>query len=88
MTQHTGLPVAGYQPQSDEKVALVNENKQLEERVMRQIDKMQKVVEFGAREAYDQRMIAIARTKTQEAFMWLNRAVFQPSRVTLPEDEA
>lgn len=80
MTQHTGLPVAGYQPQSDEKVALVNENKQLEERVMRQIDSM-----VGA-DGIDQRMVAIARTKTQEAFMWLNRAVFQPSRVSLPED--
>ena len=73
MTTHSGLPVAGYNAQSDEKVALVNVNKQIEERVMRQIDAM-----TGA----------LARTKAQEAFMWLNRAVFQPGRVKLPEDEA
>lgn len=75
-----GLPVAGYLPQSDDKVATVNVNKQIEERVMRQIDSM-----TGAN-GIDQRMVSIARTKTQEAFMWLNRAVFQPGRVSLPED--
>ena len=78
---HAGLPVAGYQPQSDAKVALVNANKAIEERVLRQIDSHR-----GANEI-DQRMVAIAHTKTQEAFMWLNRAVFQPSRVRLPEDD-
>lgn len=81
MTQHDGLPVAGYKPQSDEKVAIVNVNKELEERVLRQIDAMQ------ADGGHDMRMIALARTGIQEAFMWLNRAVFQPGRVKLPEDE-
>lgn len=38
--QHQGLPVAGYKPQSDEKVALVNENKALEERILRQMDRL------------------------------------------------
>lgn len=80
MTQHSGLPVAGYKPQSDEKVALVNENKVLEERVLRQLDSMRNNI------AYNQRMVAIAYTGIQEAFMWANRAVFQPGRVTLPED--
>jgi hypothetical protein len=32
-------------------------------------------------------MIALGRTKTQEAFMWLVRSIFQPTRVRLPEDE-
>lgn len=82
MTTHSGLPVAGYNPQSDDKVALVNVNKQIEERVMRQIDAMTGVA------GIDQRMVAICRTKTQEAFMWLNRAVFQPGRVKLPEDDS
>lgn len=81
MTNHSGLPVAGYYPQSSENVALVNENKILEERVLRQIDKMRNT---GI--ACDQRMVALANTGIQEAFMWLNRAVFQPKRVTLPED--
>lgn len=35
---------------------------------------------------YDQRWIAIARTHFQEGFMALNRAVFQPQRIELPED--
>ena len=75
---HQGLPVAGYRPQSEQNVSLVNENKVLEERVLRQIDKH--VRNHDSREI-DQRMVALARTKVQEAFMWLNRSVFQPSRI-------
>lgn len=82
MTDHKGLPVAGYKPQSDERVAVVNVNKELEEHVLRQIYIMQ-----ASGPDYDQRMVAIARTGVQEAFMWLNRAVFQPGRVKLAEDE-
>lgn len=80
MKEHTGLPVAGYQPQSDDKVTLVNANKELEERVLRQIESIKNDPR------YDGRMAQIAFTKTQEAFMWLNRAVFQPSRISLPGD--
>jgi hypothetical protein len=82
MTDHKGLPVAGYRGQSEENVRLVNENKLLEERVLRQLGKMK------ATPGLDQRMIAIAFTGIQEAFMWANRAVFQPGRVELPEDMA
>lgn len=78
MTEHQGLPVSGYVPQTDDKVAFVNENKALEETVLRQLDKMRE------NSAYDQRMVSIAYTGVQEAFMWANRAVFQPSRVKLP----
>lgn len=80
MTEHSGLPVAGYQPQTDERVNLVNENKILEERVLRQIEKIK---DAGG---YDGRMAALALTGIQDAFMWLNRAVFQPSRIDLPPD--
>lgn len=90
MTEHTGLPVAGYKPQSAENVAVVNANKELEERVLRQIDRMTDVRggdgPYVPPTGHDQRMVALARTKVQEAFMWLNRAVFQPGRVKLPED--
>lgn len=82
MTEHKGLPVAGYMPQSDDKVATVNKNKELEERVLRQLDAM---VADGS---YDGRMLALGRTGIQEAFMWINRAVFQPTRIDLPEDKA
>lgn len=81
MTEHKGLPVAGYKDQKDENVSIVNENKVLEERVLRQIEKIK------ACPAYDARMASIAFTGIQEAFMWLNRAVFQPGRIALPEDE-
>lgn len=80
MTDHAGLPVAGYQPQSDDKVRIVNRAKELEERLLRHLDGLK------GRSDIDQRMIAIAVTGIQEACMWANRAVFQPSRITLPED--
>lgn len=80
MTQHAGLPVSGYSPQSDGKVQTVNRAKELEERVLRHLDGL------AADAANDPRMISIARTGIQEAFMWANRAVFQPGRVKLPED--
>ena len=80
MTEHTGLPVSGYVAQTDDKVAFVNENKALEERVLRQLDAMR------ANAAFDQRMVSVAFTGIQEDFMWANRAVFQPTRVKLPED--
>lgn len=38
--KHAGLPVAGYKPQSTTAVDLVNENKVLEEQVLRQFDKL------------------------------------------------
>lgn len=80
MTTHTGLPVAGYQPQTDDKVQTVNRAKELEERVLRHLDALANDPNT------DKRMVAIARTGIQEAFMWANRAVFQPARIKLPED--
>lgn len=72
-----GLPVKGYRPtQEPWKVDLVNENKILEELVLRQIE-----CHFSQPVDIDQRFVALARTKIQEAFMALNRAVFQPERL-------
>ncbi len=34
VSQHAGLPVAGYRPQNDDAVTLVNDNKQAEERLL------------------------------------------------------
>lgn len=78
---HKGLPVSGYKPQSAENVALVNEMKQLEERVLRKLDDMQGM-------NVDPRWLATGRTQLEKAFMSINRAVFQPGRVVLPEDQA
>ena len=80
MSEHKGLPVAGYQPQSDEKVALVNDHKKTEELLLRRLD------HFGHRNDIDIRWLSIARTHFEIAFMALNRAVFQPQRIDLPED--
>jgi len=73
---HTGLPVAGYQSQSDEAVAAVNRNKVLEEVALRAIERAGEELE-----GLDPRALALAKTKMQEAFMWFNRAIFQPKRI-------
>lgn len=75
-----GLPVSGYKPQSDERVAVVNANKALEERILRQLD------ELKADPSIDQRWLAVGRTAIEKGFMAVNRAIFQPGRVSLPED--
>lgn len=82
MSMHEGLPVAGYTKQSMTAVDQVNANKAVEERVLRIIDWLQKTGEG------DPRWLAIARTDLERGFMALNRAVFKPTRIKLPEDEA
>ena len=81
--EHKGLPVQGYKPtQPDWAIAIVNENKVLDERILRQIDRHK---DKGA--DIDQRHVAIARTEIEKAFMSLNRAVFQPQRIKLPDED-
>ena len=80
MSDHKGLPVAGYQPQTDDKIAIVNFNKELEERALRQLDVLAKTP------GVDGRWLAIGRTAIENGFMAVNRAVFQPARINLPED--
>lgn len=81
MTTHNPLPVAGYTAQTDDKVQVVNRNKELEERLLRICDEMRQ-----SADVYDGRWVSIAVTHFQEGFMALNRAVFKPSRIKLPED--
>ena len=76
MSMLEGLPVAGYSAQSADRVALVNQNKELEEQVLRAIE--------GLAAQADPRWLAIARTQIELGFMSMNRAIFQPSRVILP----
>lgn len=80
MPEHSGLPVAGYKPQSDSNVALVNLNKQLEEHVLRQLDAL------AQDDSIDKRWLAIGRTAIENGFMAVNRSVFKPGRVTLSTD--
>lgn len=78
--KNIGLPVHGYQPQSEDRVALVNQNKQLEEHILRHLDTMKDA------SVIDQQWLAVGRTHLEQAFMAINRAVFKPSRVDGPLD--
>lgn len=80
MTDQKPLPVKGYGPQSDEAIALANEGKELEERYLRWIDKLEKHPDT------DKRFVAIGRTNIQQGAMWAVRSIFKPARVWLPED--
>lgn len=68
--------VRGYVPQSEENVILVNINKRLEEKILRQLDYL------GMFSDIDHRWLAIARTNIEQGFMAANRAVFKPERLS------
>lgn len=76
--QYSGLPVAGCGPQSGESVSMVNQNRLVEETVLRLVDQLAALPEV------DQRWLAIGRTGLEQAFMAINRAIFKPSRLKLP----
>lgn len=78
--KHEGLPVSGYKSQSEASVAAVNANKATEERLLRTLDEMKNNLHV------DQRWLAVARTHFEEGFMAMNRSIFRPGRVQLPED--
>jgi hypothetical protein len=82
MSEHQGLPVSGYKPQTEAAVGAVNGNKSAEEKVLRLLDIYKGV------EGIDQRWLAVGRTHIEQGFMAVNRAIFQPGRVKLPEDSA
>lgn len=82
MSQHKGLPVAGYRAQSDENVERVNENKRTEEKILRLLD------DLALEASIDKRWLAIGRTHIEEGFMAINRAIFRPGRAVLPGDDA
>jgi hypothetical protein len=90
---HKPLPVHGYTAQTQESVALVNEGKQLEERVLRYLDKIQVMAGAipegsGVVRGEVLRALATGRTRIQEGFMWTFRGVFNPQRIPLPEDKS
>jgi len=73
-------PVASYSAQSDEHVAIVNDNKHMEEILLRAID------ELGVRGDIDPRWLAIGRSHIELGFMAVNRSIFKPKRISLPRD--
>lgn len=72
---HKGLPVPGYQAQTQSNIDLVTRNKKLEEAALRIID------ELGAINDVDKRWLAIGKTQLEQAFMAINRSIFKPSRI-------
>lgn len=72
--------VKGYSPLSDVQKELANEGKELEERYLRWLDKL------NENEATDKRHVALARTNIEQGAMWAIRSIFRPTRVKLPED--
>jgi hypothetical protein len=78
ITPHQGLPVAGYKPQSDAAVDLVNKNKKMEEAILMVLDVL-------AQTEADKRWLAIGRTHIEQGFMAINRSIFKPERVKLDD---
>lgn len=76
---HSGLPVAGYRPQSSDAVARANAIKHMEERALRLLD------ELKADPEIDQRWLATGRTDIEKGFSSVVRSIFKPDRVELPE---
>lgn len=74
-----GLPVHGYQPQSDAKVTLVNAMKKAEEGILRALDLL------ADDQDVDKRWLAIGRTSIEQGFMAINRSIFRPARLELEE---
>jgi len=73
--QHQGLPVSGYTTQPQWKVDLVNHFKEHEELLLRELDKLK------GTEQVEQRWLAIGKTQLEQAFMAINRSVFNPQRI-------
>lgn len=78
---HEALPVEGYVSQTQSNVDIVNQNKRLEEQVLRVLDEL-----ALPHSAVDKRWLAIGRTSIEQGFMAVNRAIFKPSRVKLSGD--
>lgn len=76
-----GHPVSGYTLQSDAAVEQVNLHKQMEERLLRVLDELKEFKDV------DQRWLAIGRSSIEQGFMAVNRAVFRPQRLDLPEED-
>lgn len=90
MTDSKPLPVKGYTPQPKEATDLANEGKELEERVLRYIEKVaNRAKDVKVPEGHtDERLryAALGKTNVQDGFMWTIRAIFNPQRAELPED--
>lgn len=72
---HEPMPVAGYTAQPDQAVQMVNENKKVEEGILRMLDQLATLQEI------DMRWLQIGRTHIEQGFMAINRSIFKPERI-------
>jgi len=79
-TVHKTMPVYGYTDQPDHNVIAVNNNKQIEEKILRLLDSM------ATHNGVDKRWLAVGRTHIEQGFMAINRAIFQPQRAKLEHE--
>lgn len=70
------MSIKGYVTLSDEQKSLMNVCKELEEQVLRQIDIL------VTDPITDKRHLAISKTNIEQAFMWMNRSIAKPERLT------
>lgn len=82
------VAVKGYTELTDPQKVLANEGKELEERVLRWIDKVAGEVNGMPFSASDNpvALAMLGRRSIQQGFMWVVRAIFRPERISLPED--
>ncbi len=81
MSDHAAPPVHGYKPISQLKLDMVNKNKIIEEQTLRLLD------DLNHSSNVDKRWLAIGRTHLEQAWMAINRSIFQPDRVQLPNED-
>lgn len=88
MADYQPIPVKGYIAQSPENVALANEGKELEERVLRWLEKV--VEHVQSKQVYSPILsdAAFGNRYIKTGFMWSQRAIFNPQRIPLPEDKS
>lgn len=90
MTDHQPMPVKGYTPQSQSNVDLSNKVKEAEERVLRIIDSLEAEHRTNSKSPGEMgerlRFLATGKTDLQKGFMMVVRSIFNPQRISLPED--
>lgn len=83
--------VPGYKTLSPAQLAAITGCKQLEERLLRQLDVLREGTwDNGEGVSFllcTPRELALARTHIEDGFMWLTRSIARPMRIALPEDE-
>ena len=79
------MTIKGYRELSQEEIDFINENKILEERVLRHWEKIKKDFERRNSCVY---MGSKEEDHINMAFMLINRFITQPQRISLAEDES